>query len=172
MKPLADNPTVALIEKYASRFGYIDGKIDLSVDDLSSFATSSAAITAHAPLYRTKEGAEKPVPLPAVRKQLSRMLKLARVARHDMHIAAHPDGDAVGIFFVVRFRIPLIPITVFTVPLVFVVHAIETDDGFRINEIDEWPAADPEAAARVLVDHHGWPAATTLEPHMAFGAAS
>ena len=52
----------------------------------------------------------------------------------------------------------------------FVVQATETDDGLRISEIHEWPATDPEAARRVLVDHHDWPGATTFEPFLGLGA--
>jgi hypothetical protein len=92
------------------------------------------------------------------------MLKMTRVARHDMHLALHPDGDALALFFRVRGRFAFLPFTVMTVPLAFVVAAVEDDDGLRICEINEWSAADPEAASRVLIDHHDWLADTTLQP--------
>ena len=105
-----------------------------------------------------------------VRKQLARMLKVTRVARHDMHLALHPGGDALALFFRAKGRFAFLPFTVMTVPLAFVVAAIETDDGLRICEIHEWSGADPEAARRVLIDHYDWPTDATLQQHVAFGA--
>ena len=163
---------IALVEAWGRHYGYYDGKIDLSSGDLNAVTTSDCTLTAHAPLWRTKPGKEKDVPVAEVRKQLATMLKIARVERHDMHIALHPDGQALCVFFVVRGRLPLLPFTVMTVPLAFVVRAIETNGGLRLSEIHEWPAADPAAARRVLVDQSGWPDTTTMEPYMNFGAAS
>ena len=74
----------------------------------------------------------------------------------------------------VRFkaRLAFLPVTVRTEPLAFVVQASETANGPCINKVDEWSAADPEAARRILVDHHDRPADTALHPQVAFGAAS
>jgi hypothetical protein len=172
MQTPQNKPIIALVDRWGAHFGYYDGKIDLKVDDLSSFATPDCTLTAHAPLWGTKEGEESAVPAADVRTQLARMLRLARVARHDMHLALHPDGDALCLFFRVKGRIAFLPVTVRNVPLAFVVQAVETDDGLRISEVHEWPAADPEAARRVLVDHHDWSADTTLKPYVGFGAVS
>ncbi|MFT4976336.1 MAG: hypothetical protein ACI8S6_002232 [Myxococcota bacterium] len=164
---------LALIELWAAHFGYYDGKINLqSGGDLSTLTTSDCTLTAHAPLWGTKKGQEQAVPATAVRKQLSGMLKWMRIGRHDMHMARHPEGSAICLFFVVRARFFLLPFNLMTVPLAFVVTTSVTDDGLRIKEIHEWPAATPEQAHEVLVDRCGWPAETTFEPHVAFGALS
>lgn len=119
----------------------------------SSFATSDCTLTAHAPIYGTKPGAEQAVPIADVRKQLSRILTLGRVTRHDLHLAVHPEGDALCAFMRVKMRVSFLPFTLRTIPLAF-----------------EWSAADSSAARRILIDHHGWPADTTIAPHVAFGA--
>ena len=98
-------PIVALVEQWAAHFGYDDGSVDLRVDDLDSFVTPDCTLTAHAPLWRTRAGAERAVPVAEVRKQLARMLKMTRVARHDMHMALHPDGDGLALFFRVKRRL-------------------------------------------------------------------
>ena len=167
-----DNPIMALVDRWSAHFGYCDGKIDLQIDDLSSFATSDCTLTAHAPLWGTKEGKEKAVPVAEVRRQLARALKVGRVIRHDMHIARRPDGDSLCLFFRVKARLAFLPITLRTIPLALVVHATETEDGLRISAVHEWSAADPEAAGRVLVDLYDWPADTKLKPYVGFGAVS
>ena len=172
MQTPQNNPMIALVDRWGAHFGYYDGKIDLQVDDLRSFVTPDCTLTAHAPLWGTKEGEEEAMPAGGVRRQLARMLKMARVARHDMHLALHPDGEALCLFFRVKGRIASFPVTVRNVPLAFVVQATETDDGLRISEVHEWSAADPEAARRVLVDRHDWPADATLKPYVGFGAVS
>lgn len=167
-----DDPMMTLVDIWGTHFGYFDGKIDLRVDDLSSFVTPDCTLTAHAPIWRTKVGAETAVPAPEVRRQLARALKVGRVVRDDMHLALHPDGDALALFFRVKARLAFLPITLRTIPVVFVVKATQTDEGLRISTVDEWAAADPEAARRVLVEHHAWPAEIKLEPYVGFGAAS
>ena len=161
-----------LVDRWGAHFGWFDGKIDLAIHDFSSFATPDCALTAHAPLWGTKEGAEQLVPMFVVRKRLARLLKWVRLTRRDMQLAIHPNGDALGIFVRVEGRLPFLPITVRSMPLAFVVTAAETADGLRVSQIDEWSAADPEAARRILVDHHDWPADTALHPRVAFGAVS
>ena len=167
-----DHAMIALVDQWAAHLGYFDNKIDLGMTDLSSFATPDCSLTAHAPLWGTKKGAEEATPVADVRRQLARLLKVGRPGRHDMHLAVHPGGDALGLFFRVKASIRFVPVTLRTIPLAFVVQATDTDDGLRINEVHEWAAADPAAACRVLVDHHAWPAGTTMEPHVAFGALS
>ncbi len=167
-----DNPIIELVEAWATHLGYYDGKIDLKSGDLSSFTTPDCTLTAHAPLWRTKSGEERSVPVAAVRNQLARMQRTARVERHDMHLALHPDGDALCLFFVVKGRLVFVPFNMMTVPVAFVVQAVETEDGLRISEIHEWRAANPEAACRVLVEECSWPADTTMEPYVNFGAMS
>lgn len=167
-----EDELLALIELFASHYGYYDGKIDLESGDLSTFATPECSITAHAPLWRTKEGQEKQVPLLDVRKQLAGMLKWFRIRRHEMHLAQHPTQNALCLFFVVKSRLAFLPFNLMTVPLAFVVTTRETPDGLRLDEIHEWPAEDPVAARAVLIDECGWPTETAFEPHPAFGAAS
>lgn len=161
---------IDLVEKWADHFGYY-GRIDTKVQDLSSFATPACTLTAHAPLWRTKAGEEQAVPVAVVRNQLAKMQRTARVSRHDMHMALHPDGDALALFFRVEGRLAFVPFTMMKVPLVFVVQAVETDDGLRINEVDEWRAPSVAAAKEVVVERHGWPSSTTFEPVGGFGAA-
>ncbi|TFC60333.1 hypothetical protein E3O62_06365 [Cryobacterium sp. TMT2-15-1] len=172
MQTPRDSEMVGLVDRWGAHFGWFDGKIDLGIHDFSAFATSDCTVTAHAPLWGTKEGAERAIPIQDVRQQLARLLKWARVTRRDMQLAIHPDGDALGIFVRVEGRLPLLPITVRTMRLAFVVTAAKTADGLRISKVDEWSAADPEAARRILVDHHDWPADTALHPQVAFGAVS
>ncbi len=172
MQNSIDSPIMQLVDNWAAHFGYYDGKIDLKVDDLSSFLTPDCTLTAHAPLWRTKEGKEKAVSAVDVRKQLARTLKLTRVARHKMHLALHPDGEALCLFFVVKGRFAFLPLTIMAVPLAFVVQAVEIDGELRISEIHERPAVDPAATRRALVDYHDWPVDTVLEPCVAFGARS
>lgn len=124
-----DGVMIALVDRWAAHFGYYDRKIDLNVNDLASFTTSDCTLTAHAPLWRTKPGEEKAVPVADVRKQLARMLKISRVARHNMQLAIHPGGEALCLFFEVRGKIAWLPFTVMKVPLAFVVQAVVTDEG-------------------------------------------
>ena len=86
--------------------------------------------------------------MPAVdaRKLLARMLKFTRVARHNMHLAHYPDGDALCLFSEVKGRLVLFPFVIMTVPLALVVQAIETEGELRISQIHERPTVDPEAA--------------------------
>lgn len=164
---------LALIEAWGAHFGYYDGRIDLEAGgDLRAFVTADCTLTAHAPLWGTKEGEEEGVPAQEVRGELARMLKWTRIARHDMHMARHSSEDTVALFFVVKARMVGLPFTLMRVPLVFVVTTARTDEGLRIQEVHEWPAASPEAAQAVLVEQCGWPAETTMAPHVAFGAAS
>ena len=164
---------ISLIEAWAAAFGYYDGRIDLADgDDLSAFTTADCTLTAHAPLWGTKAGEEKAIPVAEVREQLAGMLKWARIARHDMHLARHPLGNAVCLFFVVKARAGVVPINLMTVPLAFVVNIAETEDGLRIEDIHERPAETLEDARTVLVDECGWPAETSFQPTLAFGAAS
>jgi hypothetical protein len=167
-----NNEITGLVERWGAHFGWYDGKIDLRVHDLSSFTTPDCTLTAHAPVWGTRQGAERAIPIADVRRRLARLVKLARASRHDMHLAIHPDGDAMCLFVRFKVRLAFLPVTVRTEPLAFVVQASETANGLRINKVDEWSAADPEAARRILVDHHDWPADTALHPQMAFGAAS
>jgi hypothetical protein len=62
MQTPQDKPIIALVDRWGAHFGYYDGKIDLKVDDLSSFATPDCTLTAHAPLWGTKEGEESALP--------------------------------------------------------------------------------------------------------------
>ena len=172
MEPTTDSEMVGLVERWGAHFGWYDGKIDLGDHDLSGFATPECTLTAHAPVWRTRPGAERELPIAVARKRLARLLTLARASRHDMHLAIHPDGDAMCLFVRVKARLAFPPVTVLTEPLAFVVTASPTPDGLRVSKVDEWSAADPEAARRILVEHHGWPAGTALHPQVAFGAAS
>ncbi len=162
---------IDLVEKWAEHFGYY-GRIDTKVQDLGSFVTPDCTLTAHAPLWRTKVGGEQAVPVSVVRNQLAKMQRTARVSRHDMHMALHPVGDALALFFRVEGRLAFVPFTMMKVPVVFVVQAAETADGLRINEVDEWRAPNVAAAKEVVVEQHGWPSNTRFEPTTAFGAAS
>ncbi len=173
MSPPPKDDLLALIHTWATHFGYYDGTIDLQTGgDLSAFTTADCTLTAHAPLWGTREGKEVATPAAEVRKQLARMLRWVRIARHDMHLARHPQEDSICLFFTVKIRFFLLPITLMTVPLAFVVTTSETDRGLRICDMHEWPAATPAEARRVLVETCGWPEETTFTPHVAFGAVS
>ena len=163
---------LALADQWAAHLGYYDNAIDLGVEDLSAFTTPECALTAHAPLWGVKEGAEEAVPIAEVRRRLSRMLRFGRPVRHDMHLATHPDGTELGLFFRLKLRARFIPITIRTIPLVLVFRATGVQDELRIHEVHEWAVADSAAACRLLIDNHDWPSETTLHPHVAFGAAS
>ncbi|MEM6995022.1 MAG: hypothetical protein AAF721_31200 [Myxococcota bacterium] len=163
---------IALVEQWASHFGYHTGTIDLERQDLSSFVAPDATLMAHAPLWRTKAGEEKAIPAADVRTQLARMLKWTRIGRHSMHMARHPDGQSLCLWFVVKARPVFLPVNIMRVPLAFVVRASGRAGTRRIEEIHEWAAATPDDAVEILVREHGWPPATTMNPHVAFGARS
>jgi hypothetical protein len=163
---------IAVVDRWARHFGYYDNRIDLTNGDLSSFTTGDASLTAHAPLWGTKEGEEEAVPVAEVRRRLARLLRFARAHRHNLHLALHPDGTQLCLFFELKPRLRVLSIPLRTVTMAFVVLATETADGVRITAIHEWDAADPQAAAKVVINEHGWPADTTLNPHQGFGAAS
>lgn len=163
---------LALLEIWAAHFGYYDGQINLDDGDLSTFTTPDCALTAHAPLWGTKEGEERAVPAAEVRRSLARMTRWTRIERHNMHIARHPSADAACLFFEVKARLVGLPFTLMRVSLAFVANAERTDAGLRLQEIHEWPAESPEAARVLLIDQLGWPDETVLTPHMAFGALS
>ena len=163
---------VGLVERFGSCFGWYDNKIDLKGQDLRSVATPECALTAHSPIWGTKEGAERAVPLTEVRTRIARLLRLTRATREDMHVSIHPSGEALGLFLRLKFRPAGLPVTMRTQTLAFVATATRTGDGLRISQVDEWSASDPEAASRILVEHHGWPVDTLLRPQQAFGAAS
>lgn len=172
MTPPSEDPLLTLIHSWASHFGYYDGKIDLQSGDLGELTTADCTLTAHAPLWGTKAGQEVATPAADVRKQLARMLWWTRIGRHDMHLARHPTQDALCLFFVVKARFFLLPITLMTVPLAFVVTATDTEHGLRISDIHEWPAKTPEEARQVLEENCDWPPGTAFTPHVAFGAVS
>jgi hypothetical protein len=140
---------------------------------LTTFATADANLTAHAPLWGTKAGQEKPVAATEVRKTLAGMLKWATVGRHDMHLAMNNDKKQLCLYFVVKMKLTYLPcFTMMTVPLAFVVSTVDTPEGLRISEIHEWPAASPEDAQKVLGEQCGWPKTTQFEKHVGFGALS
>ncbi|MFK7919868.1 MAG: hypothetical protein AB8G14_17470 [Ilumatobacter sp.] len=172
MQTPGDHPMLALADQWAAHLGYYDNAIDLAVDDLSAFTTPESAMTAHAPLWGVKEGAEEAVPVAEVRRRLSRMLRFGRPVRHDMHLAIHRDGTELALFFRLKLRVRFIPITFRTIPLVLLFQATDVGNGLRIAEVHEWAAADPAATCRLLVERHDWPADTSMHPHVAFGAMS
>lgn len=173
MQVSESDPMIALLETWSNHFGYYDDKIDLKVQDLTSFVSPDCTLTAHAPAYGVKVGQEKPLPVADVRTQLARILKFGgRPCRHNMHLAIHPDGKALCLFFEIRVRFGFVPLTLRTIPVAFVVLAAQTTNGLRISEVHEWVAADPDAALQVLVDEHAWPADTTMQPYVSFGAKS
>jgi hypothetical protein len=164
---------VQLLSVYAERFGWVDGKIDLSTD-LADVTLPSATFTAHSPLWGTKPGKEKAVPATEVRANIkNNLLPYFSLARHGMQIAFHPDGESVCLFLEVRGKLKACPcFNVMTVPVLFLVKvAREGKAAPRIAEFHERAAKSAEAGAAVLVQL-GWPAGTTFSPYMAFGAAS
>ncbi len=164
---------VALLELWCAHFGYYTGEIDLSVGgDLREFTHADCTLTAHAPLWGTKEGEEEAIPATEVRERLAKTLKRSRITRERMHLALHPDGKAASLFFVVKIRLRGLPMNLMTVPLAFVVDFAETPDGLRISEIHEWPAETPADAVQTLMAEHGWPEEPVFEAVQAFGAVS
>lgn len=161
-----------LADQWAAHLGYYDNMIDLAIEDLSAFTTEKCAMTAHAPLWGVKQGAEEAVPVAEVRRRLARMLRFGRPVRHDMHVATHPDGTELALFFRLKLQPRFVPITFRTIPLVLVFQAAGVEDELRIDEVHEWAAADPAATCRLLIERHDWPDKTTMHPHIAFGAAS
>eukprot|EP00613_Pedinella_sp_CCMP2098_P006539 CAMPEP_0171610168 /NCGR_PEP_ID=MMETSP0990-20121206/9892_1 /TAXON_ID=483369 /ORGANISM="non described non described, Strain CCMP2098" /LENGTH=171 /DNA_ID=CAMNT_0012173533 /DNA_START=41 /DNA_END=556 /DNA_ORIENTATION=- len=161
---------MALVNQWAAHFGFLDGKIDLKDDDLSAFSTPDVSLTAHAPLWGTKAGEEKPIPAADVRKNLAGMLKYVTIERHAMQMAVH--DKQICLFFVVKVKVFKCCCSLMTVPLAFIATTVETPEGLRMSEIHEWPAASPEEAQKVLVKECGWPDTTKLEEHVAFGALS
>jgi len=161
-----------LVDQWSRHFGWLDNKIDLDVTDLSAFATPDCTITAHAPLYGTRPGRERTMPLNDVRKRLARLLMVGRPSRHDLHITVHPDGTAIAFFARIEIRVAGIGLKVSTIPMTFVMLGEPTDDGIWVREVHEWSAANPAEAAKILIANHGWPSDTGFEPQVAFGAVS
>lgn len=161
-----------LFQQWALHFGYISGKIEIkSADELAAFTTSDCTLTAHAPLWGAKPGEETAVPAATVRKNLNGMLKYAKLERHNMHIAAH--GKQLCLFFELKGKLRYFPLFyVVQVPLAFVLEAVDTPQGLRIQAIHEWPAASPAEALQVMVAKHGWPETAKFEKQVAFGAVS
>ena len=170
---LQDDERYKLLHQWASHFGYYDGKIDLSVGgNLETFATHDAVLEAHAPLWGTKPGKEAPIPASQARATLSRSLRWFTAQRHDMHIALHPDKPFLCLFFTVKIKPKILPITIQTVPLVFLVTYAETENVLRIRRVDEWAARTPDEAARLIKEKFNWPDAAALTPNRVFGALS
>lgn len=170
---LEDDERYKLLHEWASHFGYYSGKIDLSVGgDLEAFTTRDAVLEVHAPLWGTKPGKESPIPAKQARASLAQALRWFTVRRHDMHIALHPDDTSLCLFFVVRIRPKLLPVTIRTVSLVFLVCYAETDEGLRISRVDEWASSTPREAGDLIKDKFGWPESATLESIRVFGAVS
>jgi hypothetical protein len=163
-----------LLHEHASMLGYYDGKIDLTQTDLSAVYTSACTLTAHAPLWGTKEGQEKAVPVAEVRQMLAGMLSYLTPERHDMHLAVHPNEKALALYFVVKAKFRFVPcFAVMTVPLVFLVSFDDNEKGsLRISEIHEWPADSPEGGRQLLTEGLEWPAATVFRKYENFGALS
>jgi hypothetical protein len=160
---------LALMQQWAALVGYLDNKINIQpTDDLTTFSTKGAFLTAHPGLWGTKAGQEKKIPLAEVRKTLAGMLKYMTPERHNMHMALH--DKQLCLYFVVKMKI--CGCSLMTVPLAFVLSTVDTPEGLRISEIHEWPAASPEEAQKVLVEKCGWPKTTQFEEHVAFGALS
>ena len=172
MQTPEDHPMLVLADQWAAHLGYYDNTIDPAIEDLSAFTTSGCTLTAHAPLWGVKEGAEEAVPVAEVRRRLSRMLRFGRPVRHDMHLALHRDGTELALFFRLNLRARFIPITFRTIPLVLVFRAADVEGELRIDEVHEWAVANPAATCRLLTERHGWPVETTMHPHVAFGAES
>jgi hypothetical protein len=160
----------ALLDQWAAHFGYIDGKIKIrpETDDLTTFSTADCNLTAHAPLWGTKVGQEKPMTAAEVRKSLAGMLRYMTPERHDMHMAIH--DKQLCLYFVVKIKLTCL--TIMTAPLIFVVTTVDTPEGLRMSEIHERPAASVEEAQKVLVEQCGWPKTTQFVEHVGFGALS
>jgi hypothetical protein len=161
---------LALMDQQAAHMGYVDGVINLKIDenDFKIFWTADCHLTAHAPLWGTKAGQEKPVPITDVRKQLAGMLKYVTPERHDLHMAI--NDKQLCLYFVVKIKLACL--SIMTVPLAFVAVTVDTPKGLRIAEIHEWPATSPEIAQKLMVEQYGWPETTKFEKHVGFGALS
>lgn len=162
---------VALLNEWASLFGWTGGRIDRG-RDLSSCLMNDCTLTAHAPMWGTRVGQEKAVPAQVVRRRLARILWFVHIERHQMHLAWHPDGHGACLCFFIKIRVRGVPWNLATVPIAFILHFVQTASGARIAEIHERSAATPDEARRVIVEECGWPDTTRFAPHVAFGAVS
>ena len=168
-----DDERYKLMHEWALHFGYYDGRIDITADDsLEAFTTHHAGLVAHAPLWGTKPGKEVLVPVQQVRENLAKILRWLNVRRHNTHIALHPDGQSLCLFFIAKIKPKLIPITIQTVPVLFNVKYAKKEKGLRISRVDEWPGQTPKDAERLIKDKFGWPKSTTLKAARVFGAVS
>ena len=168
-----DDERYKLMHELALHFGYYDGRIDITADDsLEAFTTHHAGLVAHAPLWGTKPGKEVLVPVHQVRANLAKILRWLNVRRHNTHIALHPDGQSLCLFFVAKIRPKLIPITIQKVPVLFNVRYTKTEKGLRISQVDEWPGHTPKDAERLIKEKFEWPKSITLKAARVFGAVS
>ena len=80
-----------------------------------------------------------------------------------MHIALHPDGKSLCLFFVAKIRPKLIPISIQKAPVLFNVRYAKTEKGLHISQFDEWSGHTPKDAERLIKDKLGWPKSITLK---------
>lgn len=170
--PVRKGELLDLFRHWAVLFGYTTGKIVINSDDeMAVCATGDCTLTAHAPLWRVKPGAEKAVPATTVRRTIQRLYKFVKIDRHNMYVAV--NGTTLCLFFTNKLKLRIFPFfNAMTVPLVFVAAAIETPHGLRFNKFDEWPASSVEEATKVLVKNHSWPETSPLLKHVDFGTLS
>jgi hypothetical protein len=160
-----------LLNMWASLFGWTSGRIDVD-RDMSACLLEDCTLTVHAPMWGTREGQEQVVPADVVRRRLAWALWFVHIERHQMHLAWHPDGRGVCLFFLIQVQVRGVPWNLATVPIAFIMRFVDTAAGPRVAEIHERSAATTEEARRVLVDQCGWPDTTRFVSHVAFGAVS
>ncbi|KAJ1638283.1 hypothetical protein T492DRAFT_833730 [Pavlovales sp. CCMP2436] len=158
LPPPLDSPTnrqlLQMLDAYAVPMGYYDRKISLDAD-LSAVALPDAALTAHAPLWGTKAGKEKAVPLPEVLSTLNGLFRFAAITRHAMQLALHPDGSAVCFFCEVKIKLKACPCgALTTVPLILVANVTRKGDASPliplIATVHEYPAKNVDEGAALL----------------------
>ncbi|KAG8461125.1 hypothetical protein KFE25_003694 [Diacronema lutheri] len=160
---------VRLMEQWAERFGYYDGRIDLSAD-ISAFSTPECALLPHAPLWGNKPGRETLIGAQAVRKRLKDLHSVFTIVRTDMHLTLRPDGRAFCLYY--KRDANLCCATIDSAKNLFVGET-EPDGhgGLKVSRVDEWAATDPSDGLAVLIKACGWPAATQpFAPYHGFGA--
>lgn len=166
-----------LVDQWADLFGYHAGRIVLKQGNLSTMCLPSCSLTAHAPLWGTKPGQEKAVPVAEVRKTLSSVLAFVKIARHGMQLSMRKSGKELCLFFKAHARLRIMPcFSIVTESLVFVVKFENDEQGaLKIASVDEWPvpSATVGEARKVLAETCFWPQEETVfAPYIAFGALS
>ena len=163
---------VALYEGLVKIMGNYDS-INLKTNDhLVANSLPDCTLTQHPPFVGLK--AEKVIPLAVLQKDFAGALRVISLARHDAHVALHPEGKGICLFATHHVKLRCFPCcNIKTLPVLTVVDAASDGSGvLKISGMHEWAAKDTVEGLKVLLEHCGWPEGTNFSKTLAFGVDS